>query len=203
MNLKTIIAQLCIIVVVAGCQSAPKRVVTKPRIDLCPMPTGYILAPAIETAEQSLISCPEKLDPVFMKLLEIAKHRPETENRILLKEMFIRLVNLNLISERYAKDQYNKHFDINFSSLPDIRTYNLPVEIDSIKKDLRKELVLKRVGLLECCADSEAFKKAEDEYARLVNFLENMVLNEQYMKGNRGEDLEPVYRSDASQKFFR
>jgi len=172
--------------VALGCQTQTRQVVAPAPVDPCPLPTGYILAKAIEKAEQSLLTCPEKLDAVFFALLDIAKHKPEPDNRIMIRDLLMRLSKRNLFSERYAKELYNKYFDVKFHTLPDVKTYNLSGEIDSIKKELKKELTFKKIGLIECSGDKKGYKKTEDEYARLINFLENLVYNEQYLKTTKG-----------------
>lgn len=184
MKMRAFLIPLCILAA-AGCLATKPVVVSAPPADPCPMPSGYKLPPAIETAEETLSTCPGKLDEVFAKLLEIAKHSPDRENSILIQDMLKRLVNKNKISESYAKDLYKKHFSPKFVSLPDVKTYNLSGEIDTVKKQLREEMALKRIGLIECSNDKAGYKMAEAEYARIVNLMENLVLNEEYIKQNR------------------
>jgi len=180
MRLKALIAIFSLVVFIVGCQT------TKPvAVDPCPMPGGYKLGPAVETAEMTLNTCPERLDQVFSALLDIAKHKPDKENRILIREMLVRLTKKNIVSEKYAKNLYNKYFDLKFTTLPDVKTYNLLGEIDDIKKTLRSELKMKKVGLVECCGDRQGYTLAEAEFSRVVNFMENLVYNEEYLKGGQ------------------
>jgi len=69
-----------------------------------------------------------------------------------------------------------------FVSIPDVKVYRLPGEIDSIKKELEHELSLKRIGMIECCNDKESFDLVEAEFARILSFMENLLLNEDYLK---------------------
>ncbi len=165
-----------------GCAAEKKQVV----VDSCPLPTGYKMGPAIDRAEQTLDLCPQKLDVVFQALLDIAKHSPNEENGAMIQGMIKRLIRKNLVSEKYSRELYQKYFSRTFVTLPDVKAYNLASEIDFIKKGLRKELRLKQIGFIECCNDREGYKKVEGEYARIVNFLEDLVLNEEYVK-SRGE----------------
>jgi len=151
----------------------------------CPMPSGFKLEKAIETAETSLTGCPDQLDRIFQKLLDIAKHKPAKENSISIQLMLKNLIKKNAISERYAKELYKKYFSISFISIPDIKSYQLKDEMNSIHRSLKDELDQKKIGMVDCCADRENFKKAESEYIRIVNFLSDLVLNEEYLKGKK------------------
>jgi len=138
--------------------------------------------PAIETAKQTLNNCPEKLDEVFSAVLEVAKHSPAPENATLIQDMLKELIKQNKVSETYSKNLYQKYFSRTFVSIPDVKAYRLSAEIDTIKKDLHRELELKRVGMIEGCNDKESYQYAEAEFTRVVNFMENLLLNEDYLK---------------------
>lgn len=184
MRLKALVIISCIFLVV-GCVKSKPVTVSPPPVNPCPMPTGYKLEPAIEMAEQTLTNCPDKLDQVFLKLLEIAKHSPSKENGILIQDLLKGLIKKNRVSETYTKNLYQEYFSSRFVSMPDIEVYNLAGEMNSIKKALKNELALKKTGMVECCNDKEAYEHAEAEYARAVNFMENLVHNEEYLKETR------------------
>ncbi len=173
---------ICCLLIGAGCAEKKHVVVSTPPVNPCPIPAGYQLKPAIETAEQTLQSCPEKLDQVFMALLDIAKHSPDKENGVLIQHMLKRLIRKNTISETYTRTLYQKYFSRRFATMPETKVYNLPVELHSIKKVLKEELALKRIGIVECCNDKESYKYAEREYARAICFMENLVYNQEYLK---------------------
>lgn len=172
-------AILCLLVP-AGCLTPKPEA-----FDPCPLPTGYQMEPAIEIAESTLNICPDKLDLVFMALLDVANHSPKPDNAVLIQDMLENLIEGNKVSETYAKDLFKKYFSYRFVSLPDLKAYNLGGEIDTIKKQLKEEMELKKVGLIDCCDDKARYKLAEMEYARVINFIENLVLNEEYLKGGR------------------
>jgi len=172
----------CCILLASGCLAKKQVVISAPPADPCPMPTGYRLKPAIEVAEQSLSKCPHRLDEAFSRLLDIAKQSPKPENAILIQDMLKRLIKENKISEVYAKRLYQKYFSQRFISIPDVKIYNLRGKIDSIKEALKKELALKKIGMVECCNDKESYEKAKAEFVRAVSFMENLVLNEEYLK---------------------
>ena len=69
MKKRALSAIICLFWLTACVTTKPVVVTTSP-VDPCPLPSGYKLRPAIEKAEQTLTACPEKLDQVFMKLLE-------------------------------------------------------------------------------------------------------------------------------------
>ena len=176
---------ICCILLGAGCVTTKPVTISSPPVNRCPMPTGYQLEPAIETAEQTLTTCPEKLDQVFMTLLDIAKHSPDRENGLLIQDMLKRLIRENIVSETYTKTLYQKYFSREFVTIPAMKIYNLSEELDSIKKALREELALKRTGMVECSNDKESYQSAEAEYARAIVFMDNLVYNEEYLKGSK------------------
>lgn len=184
MNLRNLSVILCILLV-SGCITGKPAVVSTPPMDTCPMPSGYRMAPAIETAKQTLSTCSEKLDEVFSAVLEVAKHSPAPENATLIQDMLKELIKQNKVSEAYSKNLYQKYFSRTFVSIPDVKVYRLAGEIDSIKLDLKRELRLKRIGMIECCNDKESYQFAETEFTRVVNFMENVLLNEDYLKAER------------------
>lgn len=170
-------------VLVAGCVTGKPAVVTAPPVvDTCPMPSGYRMQPAIETAKSTLTDCPEQFDAVFAALLDVAKHSPSPENAELMQELLKDLIKQNKVSESYSKSLYQQHFSRRFVSIPDVKVYRLSGETDSIQKALRHELELKRIGMVDCCGDKEAYALAEAEFARLNNLMENLMLNENYLQ---------------------
>lgn len=175
------VLSVCLIGVV-GCGATKPMKVTAPQLDACPLPEGYKMKPAVRMAETTLNSCPEKLDAVFMRLLDIARHSPRAENGILIQDLLKQLIKENKISETYAKSLYQQYFSKRFVSLPDIKVYRLPGELTPIKRTLKKELELKRIGMVDCCGDRAAYEDALNEYARNLSLMENLVLNEAYLK---------------------
>jgi hypothetical protein len=185
MNFKNLIVILCVLLA-SGCMTGKQAVVSAPPVDICPLPSGFRMAPAIETAKLTLSLCPEKLDEVFSGLLEVAKNSPAPENAALIQDMLKELIKQNKVSEIYSRNLYQKHFSRTFVSIPDVKVYRLAGDIDSIRKDLQKELGLKRFGMIECCNDKESYQYAEAEFARVVDFMENLILNEDYVKAEKG-----------------
>lgn len=183
MRAKVLMIILCIFLI-SACAAKKQVVVPIEPVEPCPLPTGYQLRPAIETARQSLSTCPEKLDPVFMALLDIATHSPAKENSVLIQDLLKDLISENKISETYTKTLYQKYFSLRFVSIPDTKIYNLPGQLDSIKNVLKAELACKKIGMVACCNDKESYKLAETEYARASGFMENLVYNEEYLKGS-------------------
>ena len=117
-----------------------------------------------------------------MKLLEIAGHSPGAQNGVLIQDLLKQLIKENKISETYAKSLYQTYFSRKFVSLPDIKVYRLSGEMTAIKKALKIELAQKKIGMVECCGDRAAYDDALSEYAGTLNFMENLVLNETFLK---------------------
>jgi hypothetical protein len=167
---------------IAGCGATKPMKVTGPRLDTCPLPDGFKMKPAIQVAEMTLSNCPEKLDDVFAKLVKIAKDSPSPENGVLIQDLLKRLIKENKISETYTKSLYQQYFSRTFVSLPDVKVYRLSGELTDIKKALRNELARKKIGMVECCGDRASYEDALNEYARTLSFMENLILNEAYLK---------------------
>jgi hypothetical protein len=168
--------------VASGCAAWKPASASAPVMELCSMPSGFQMAPAIEMARETLNNCPEKLDDVFISLLAVARHRPAPENAAAIQNLLKELVKQNKISEAYSRNLYRKYFSRSFVSIPDLRVHRLSGQSDAIKQDLKKELGLKRVGILEVCNDKDSYKHAEAEYARVSDLLDNLLLNDDYFK---------------------
>ena len=65
-----------------------------------------------------------------------------------IQKMLKRLVEKNRISERYARSLYSRYLSTKFDYVPDDRIYNLGDAIGGIKKEMREELGMKRIGLV-------------------------------------------------------
>jgi len=119
-----------------------------------------------------------------MALLQVAKQSPAPENGLLIQNVLKEMIQANKVSETYTKTLYQKYFSREFVSMPTVKIYNLSGEVDAIKRRLKAELALKRIGMVEACNDRESYKSAEAEYVRTRNFLENLAYNEAYVKSN-------------------
>ncbi len=186
MKMKAMTILFCCALICAACVQT-KRVEVAPKpiqmVDPCPIPEGYLLDDAtIAQAEASLRACPSKLDSITAALVEIGKDKPDRGHRQVVGKMLKGLTAEGKISEREAKRLYGKYFEVNFVSLPDLRPMSLPEKIDDIKQGLKSELEYKRHGLQECCGDKELYKRAEQEYGRLVNYMENLLYNQEYVR---------------------
>lgn len=184
MNLRNLIVILFILLL-SGCTTAKPAVVSLPPVDTCPMSSGYQMGPAMERAKQTLSNCPEKLDEVFSAVLEVARHTPAHRNAALIQDMLKELIKQGMVSEAYSKNLYQKYFSRSFVSIPDVKVYRLSGEIDSIRKGLKRELEFKRVGMIEASNDKESYQYAEAEFIRVLDFMENLLLNEDYLKAER------------------
>jgi len=186
MKTKCMLIFVALVLLTIGCVQTEKvTVAPPPPPDPCIMPSGYQMEPSVRTAERTLNACPDKLDAVFLRLVEIGSNSPKPGNSVLIQGMLKNLVSSNKISETYAKNMYRKYFSPKFVSFPDnVKTYQLSKEIEGIKRALRDELALKQIGLVGCSNNKDGYKAAESEYARVVNFMENIVLNEDYLKEN-------------------
>jgi len=184
MKSKAIIVVLCAVFAL-GCaaqQAAPPPPPPPPPpSDPCPLPSGFRLdAPTMQIAMDTLASCPDKLDAVFQALLSIGKNSPKKENRTAIVDLVKQMIDSGKVSERYAKSLLKRYFSTKFDSLPDTRVIRLSGEIESIKRNLRRELLQKREGMIECAGQKELYQKAERECVRIFQLMDYLVLNEEF-----------------------
>jgi len=180
--MKNIALIIVILFYMVGCSlKAPGKT---PDVPVCVMPAGYSLTEAIDVADTALTKCPDRMEDIFMALVDVAQHKPDIDNKSLFMNLFKRHAAKGHISERYAKSVIKQYFSTSYESIPAIKVNMVTTEMDSIKRDLKHELSLKKIGLVECCNDITSYEKAEKEYARILNFIDNIVLNEAYVKNN-------------------
>ncbi|MEM6707434.1 MAG: hypothetical protein AAF648_01485 [Pseudomonadota bacterium] len=141
----------------AGCETTPVA-------DVCGGPLSSNLDQAVSDVESRLASgCEYQFDSYFDQLLAIAENDPAAENRKVFSDHLIAAKNLGVISQRQARERYNRYFNIKFVSLtgdyntcsqacPDRRT---------LLMNMKRELGDKERGLLRISKDQASFYRAD------------------------------------------
>lgn len=130
----------------------------------CPMPLNGNLDRAMTDVEQRLSTgCEYQFDSYFQQLLVIAEENPDSENKVRFSDHLVRVNEAGVISQRQAREYYNRYFNIKFVSLSG--DYNTcaqacPVQAE-VMSNMRNELRDKQVGLLKASDDKDAYYRAD------------------------------------------
>lgn len=148
---------LCLAAALAACSTTPVA-------DHCSLPLSSGLDAAIAETEQRLQSgCEYHFDRYFQQLLAIAEENPDAENKSRFSDHLIRAHEMGVISQRQARELYNRYFNIKFVSLTG--DYNTcaqacPVQ-GEVMSNMQHELRDKQVGLLKATGDKTAYYRAD------------------------------------------
>lgn len=147
-------------IVLTGCATPPAPVVE----NHCPKPLSHKLDAAIAEASGRLESgCGAYFDHYFDALLTLAEDRPSAENKQAFSDFLVYLSNNGIVSNRQARDLYNRYFNIKFVSLSgDYNTCSQTCPVRSqVIRDMESELLAKERGLLRASADKDSFYRAD------------------------------------------
>jgi hypothetical protein len=137
---------------------------TNPVAEHCSAPLSRDLDSAMMEVEQRLGSgCEYHFDRYFQQLLSTAEDNPEAENKSRFSDHLIRVNEMGVISQRQAKELYNRYFNIKFVSLTgDYNTcaQTCPVRSE-VMNNMHNELRDKQVGLLKASADTSGYYRAD------------------------------------------
>jgi len=130
----------------------------------CSAPLNRDLDTAMMEVEQRLGSgCEYHFDRYFQQLLSIAEDNPDTENKSRFSDHLVRANEMGVISQRQAKELYNRYFNVKFVSLTgDYNTcaQTCPVHAE-VMNNMQHELRDKQVGLLKASADKTGYYRAD------------------------------------------
>jgi hypothetical protein len=130
----------------------------------CSMALPGNLDRAIGEVEQRLASgCEYQFDSYFQQLLSLAEENPDSENKVRFSDHLVRVNEMGIISQRQAREYYNRYFNVKFVSLSG--DYNTcaqacPVQAE-VMSNMRNELRDKQVGLLKASDDKSAYYRAD------------------------------------------
>jgi hypothetical protein len=150
----------------ASCASSPPT---------CSGPQSKNLDKAIIDVQHSLTGgCTAQFDRYYDDLLEIAEGDPKPENKRLFSEFLVWASDEGLLSQRQARDNYNRYFNVKFVSLQSDYnncSHTCPRR-DSVMLDMERELVDKERGLLKVSQDSAGYYRADELYNEVELVLE-------------------------------
>jgi hypothetical protein len=136
---------------------------TTPVVD-CTGPQSRSLDDAFAYVEDRLASgCEYQFDAYLADLLSIAEGDPRPENKRKFSEFLVAAGDSGLLSNRQARDIYNRYFNVKFVSLQgdyNNCTHTCP-RMDNVLDNMENELLHKELGLLRVSEDAQGYYRAD------------------------------------------
>jgi len=168
--MNSIMKRLMLIVVavstIASCASSPPP---------CGSPQTKNLDAAMGQVRTSLTAgCEAQFDRFYDDLLRIAEGDPKPENKRLFSEFLVWTADEGLLSQRQARDYYNRYFNVKFMSLAgdyNNCSHTCPRR-DRVLRDMERELVDKERGLVKISLDNDGYYRADRLFQEMELVLE-------------------------------
>lgn len=142
----------------------------------CASPQTRNLDHAIEGVKSQLRggSCAAHFDRFYDDLLTIAEGDPKAENKRIFSEFLVWSADEGLLSQRQARDYYNRYFNVKFMSMQgdyNNCSHTCPRR-DRVILDMQRELSDKERGLLQISVDNDGYYRADELYQEVELVLE-------------------------------
>jgi len=152
--------------VVASCATTPPA---------CNGPQTRNLDHAIDDVKASLNGgCAAHFDRYYDDLLSIAEGDPKPENKRIFSEFLVWSSAEGLLSQRQARDYYNRYFNVKFTSMQgdyNNCSHTCPRRT-RVMLDMERELGDKERGLLRVSQDSAGYYRSDELYQEIELVLE-------------------------------
>ena len=141
----------------------------------CGSPHTRHLDAAVGLVQRSLNNgCAAHFERFYDDLLTIAEGDPKAENKRIFSEFLVWSSDQGLISQRQAKEYYNRYFNVKFVSLESDYnncTHTCPRR-DRVMRSMERELSDKERGLLRVSRDNAGYYRADELYQEVELVLE-------------------------------
>jgi len=141
----------------------------------CGSPSTRNLDDAVAVVQRSLdAGCAAHFDRFYDDLLTIAEGDPKPENKQIFSEFLVWSSDQGLISQRQARDYYNRFFNVKFVTLASDYnncTHTCPRR-DRVMLQMQRELSDKERGLLRVSLDNAGYYRADELYQEVELVLE-------------------------------
>ena len=141
----------------------------------CNGPQTKNLDAAMSDVKTSLTGgCAARFDRYYDDLLSIAEGDPKIENKRLFSEFLVWSSDQGILSQRQARDYYNRYFNVKFVSLQSDYnncSHTCPRR-DSVMLNMQRELGDKERGLLNVSLDNAGYYRADELYDEVNLVLE-------------------------------
>ncbi len=152
--------------ILASCATSPPA---------CNSPQSKNLDAAIDSVKSNLNSgCAAHFDRYYDDLLNIAEGDPKKENKRIFSEFLVWSGDEGLLSQRQAREYYNRYFNVKFVSLQSDYnncTHTCP-RMDRVMLNMERELSDKERGLLKVSLDNAGYYRADELYQEVELVLE-------------------------------
>lgn len=141
----------------------------------CVGPQTKNLDAAIDQVKRSLNDgCAAQFDRLYDDLLTTAEGDPRPENKRRFSEFLVWSADEGLLSQRQAREHYNRYFNVKFVSLASDYnncSHTCPRR-DRVMLDMERELSDKERGLLRVSLDNTGYYRADELYREMELVLE-------------------------------
>jgi hypothetical protein len=141
----------------------------------CDGPQTRNLSAAVDHVKNSLASgCSAHFDRYYDDLLRTAEGDPKPGNKRVFSEFLVWSADEGLLSQRQAKDHYNRYFNVKFMTLQSDYnncSHTCPRR-DRIMLDMERELSDKERGLLKVSLDNDGYYRADELFQEVELVLE-------------------------------
>lgn len=141
----------------------------------CNGPQTKNLNAAMSDVKTSLTGgCAAHFDRYYDDLLSIAEGDPKIENKRLFSEFLVWSSDQGILSQRQARDYYNRYFNVKFVSLQSDYnncSHTCPRR-DRVMLNMERELGDKERGLLKVSLDNAGYYRADELYDEVNLVLE-------------------------------
>ena len=141
----------------------------------CVGPQSKNLSSAIDQAQTSLTNgCHAHFDRYYDTLLSVAEGDPRIENKRAFSEFLVWSSDQGLLSNRQAKDYYNRYFNVKFMSLKgdyNNCSHTCPNK-QRVLVNMEQELSDEERGLLRVSLDNEGYYRADQLFQEVELVLE-------------------------------
>jgi hypothetical protein len=152
--------------ILASCATSPPP---------CDSPQTRNLSAAVDDVKDSLSSgCAAHFDRYYDDLLRTAEGDPKPGNKRVFSEFLVWSADEGLLSQRQAKDHYNRYFNVKFMTLQSDYnncSHTCPRR-DRVMLDMERELSDKERGLLKVSLDSDGYYRADELFKEVELVLE-------------------------------
>jgi hypothetical protein len=118
--------------------------------------------------------CAAHFDRYYDELLTIAEGDPKAENKRVFSEFLVWSSDAGLLSQRQARDYYNRYFNVKFTSMQgdyNNCSHTCPRR-DRVMRNMERELSDKERGLMKISLDGDGYYRADKLYQEVELVLE-------------------------------
>lgn len=156
----------CVTLALASCASSPPP---------CDGPQTRNLSAAVDHVKGALSrGCAAHFDRYYDDLLRTAEGDPKPGNKRVFSEFLVWSADAGLLSQRQARDYYNRYFNVKFMTLASDYnncSHTCPRR-DRVLLDMERELSDKERGLLKVSLDNESYYRADELFKEVELVLE-------------------------------